>query len=116
MLWSSRRGSPESDEEEETSRIPPRTRSPLGILAGSFGLLFVAEMGDKSQLAVVSMTAKTGSPLSVFVGASLALALVTLLGVLAGKAVTRIVPVHWVSRSAALLFIVIGLVTLAGIF
>jgi putative Ca2+/H+ antiporter (TMEM165/GDT1 family) len=61
------------------------------------------------------MTAKTGSPLSVFLGASLALALVTLLGVLAGKAVTRIVPLHWVSRGAALLFIVIGLVTLAGI-
>ncbi len=116
MLWSSRRGSSERGEEEETSQIPLRTRSALGVLGGSFGLLFVAEMGDKSQLAVVSMTAKTGSPLSVFLGASVALALVTLLGVLAGKAVTRIVPVHWVSRGAALLFIVIGIVTLAGIY
>ena len=115
MLWSSRRGSSEKGEEEETSRIPPRTRRPLGLLAGSFGLLLVAEMGAKSQLSVVSITAKTGSPLSVFLGASLALAVVTLLGVLAGTAVTRIIPVRWVSRGAVLLFIVIGLLTLVGI-
>ena len=113
MLWSSRRGSTDKGEGKET--IPPQTRRPLGILAGTFGLLLLAEMGDKSQLAVVSMTAKTGSPLSVFLGASLALAVVTLLGVLAGKVVTRIIPMRLVSRSAALLFIIIGSLTLAGI-
>ena len=115
MLWSSRRGPPERKEEKETSQIPPHTRRPLGILAVTFGLLLLAEMGDKSQLSVVSMTVKTGSPLSVFLGASLALTVVTLLGVLAGKVVTRIIPMRLVSRSAALLFIIIGSLTLAGI-
>ena len=116
MLWSGRPRSSGENEDQEVSRIPPETRGSLGILVGSFGLLFVAEMGDKSQLAVVGMTAKTDSPLSVFVGAGLALALVTLLGVLAGKVITRIVPLLWVSRGAALSFIVIGLLSLVDIY
>lgn len=116
MLWSGRRGSSEeSEDDQKDSQLPAETRSSLGILVGSFGLLCMAETGDKSQLAVVGMSAKTGSPLSVFVGAVLALVLVTFLGVLAGKVITRIVPVLWVSRGAALLFIVIGLLTLVGI-
>ena len=115
LLWSSRHGSPKDDEEGEEKLITSQTRGPVGTLLVTFGLLFIAEMGDKSQLSVVSMTVKTGSPLSVFLGASLALTVVTLLGVLAGKVVTRIIPLRLLSRSAALLFIVIGSLTLAGI-
>lgn len=116
MLWSSHLGSSEKGGGEEVGVTGSKARGPLGTLAVSFSLLLVAEMGDKSQLAVIGMTAKTGSPLSVFLGASAALALVTLLGVLAGKVVTRIIPVRWFSRGTALLFIVIGSLTLAGIF
>jgi len=46
----------------------------------TFGLIFLAEMGDKTQLAVLSMAAGTDAPWSVFVGAAVALCLVSLLG------------------------------------
>ncbi len=74
----------------------------------TFGALFLAEMGDKTQLAAISMTSKSGRPLSVFLGAVLALAVVTLIGVLVGEGLTRVVPEEYIKRGAAALFVVIG--------
>lgn len=79
-----------------------------------FSALFLAELGDKTQLATITMTASTGKPVSVFIGAALALATVTLLGVVFGAAITRIVPELWLKRGAALLFVGIGLWMLAS--
>jgi putative Ca2+/H+ antiporter (TMEM165/GDT1 family) len=81
-------------------------------LATVFGLVFLAEMGDKTQLAVITMTARTGSPVSVFLGASAALAAVTLLGVAGGGLLTRLVSPEILQRIAAAAFIVIGVVML----
>lgn len=77
-------------------------------LTTAFGLIFVAEIGDKTQLATITLAARTGSPGSVFVGASLALVAVTLLGAVGGAALTRLVPEHVLQRVAALAFIAIG--------
>jgi putative Ca2+/H+ antiporter (TMEM165/GDT1 family) len=54
------------------------------IFGTAFLTLFLAELGDKTQLAVITMTASTESKISVFLGASLALIVVTALGVLIG--------------------------------
>ena len=54
------------------------------VLASTFGLIFLAELGDKTQLAAIAMSAESRSPIAVFVGAVLALALVTLIGVAVG--------------------------------
>ena len=51
----------------------------------TFGLIFLAEMGDKTKLAAITMAAQTRQPWSVFIGASLALATVSLIGVLVGS-------------------------------
>lgn len=74
----------------------------------TFGLLFLAEMGDKTQLATITMVARTGSPWAVFLGASLALVAVTLLGVVAGSLLARWIPPALLHRAAAVGFIVIG--------
>ena len=50
----------------------------------TFGLLVVAEMGDKTQLAAITLSAESRAPVSVFLGAALALTLVSLLGVALG--------------------------------
>lgn len=84
------------------------------ILSTAFVTLFLAELGDKTQLAVITMSAKTESKLSVFVGASLALIAVTALGVLAGSVLTQFVPTEWLQRIVAIAFIVIGLLMLIG--
>ena len=81
-------------------------------LATAFGLVFLAEMGDKTQLAVITLTARTGAPISVFLGASAALVAVTLVGAFLGGAVTRLVPADLIQKIAAAAFIVIGVVML----
>ena len=84
------------------------------VFLSAFSLIFLAELGDKTQLAAITMTAKTGRPLSVFLGASLALAVVTLIGVVFGEAICRVVPVHILQFIAALGFIVLGVVMLVA--
>jgi len=84
------------------------------IFGTAFVTLFFAELGDKTQLAVITMTAKTDSKLSIFLGASLALIVVTLLGVLVGGALAEFVPTEWLQRIVAAAFIVIGVLMLFG--
>jgi putative Ca2+/H+ antiporter (TMEM165/GDT1 family) len=81
----------------------------LRVLLSTFALLFVAELGDKTQLAVISMTAKHKMPIWIFVGATLALAAVTLIGVLGGELVTRIIPEMVLRKIAAVLFVGMGI-------
>lgn len=84
------------------------------IFGTAFLTLFLAELGDKTQLAVITMTASTESKVSVFLGASLALITVTLLAVLFGGILSQYVPVEWLQRIVAVAFIVIGVLMLAG--
>lgn len=84
------------------------------IFGTAFITLFLAELGDKTQLAVITMTAKTDSKLSIFLGASLALIVVTLLGVLVGGVLAEFVPTEWLQRIVAAAFIVIGVLMFFG--
>ncbi len=79
------------------------------IFLTTFGMIFLAELGDKTQLATVMMTSKTKLPWSVFTGASLALCLVTLIGVLFGEGLIAVVPQNILKKGAALVFIAVGL-------
>ncbi|HVF22791.1 MAG TPA: TMEM165/GDT1 family protein [Pyrinomonadaceae bacterium] len=88
----------------------------LRVLITTFGIIFLAEMGDKTQLAAMTMAADTKKPWAVFLGASLALAAVSGLGVLVGSVIGTYVPLEWVKRVAAVAFIVIGILMLAGKF
>ena len=84
------------------------------IFGTAFLTLFLAELGDKTQLAVITMTAKSDSKLAVFLGASSALVVVTLLAVLLGSVLTQYVPVEWLQRIVAVAFITIGVLMLWG--
>ena len=86
------------------------------LVATTFGLLFVAELGDKTQLAVITLASERHSPWAVFLGATLALASVTLLGVLAGQVISRFVPVNILQKVAAVAFIVIGILVWFDVF
>ena len=80
----------------------------LRILLSTFALLFIAELGDKTQLAVISMTAKHKAPLWVFAGAALALVAVTALGVAGGELLTRVIPEVTLRKIAAGGFVAMG--------
>lgn len=84
------------------------------IFGTAFLTLFLAELGDKTQLAVITMTASTESKIAVFAGAALALVVVTLLGVLVGGVLTQFIPTEWLQRLVAVAFIVIGVLMLIG--
>jgi Ca2+/H+ antiporter, TMEM165/GDT1 family len=87
------------------------------IFGTAFLTLFLAELGDKTQLAVITMSAKTesfGSKIAVFAGASIALVLVSLLGVLVGGVLSEYVPTEWLQRIVAAAFIIIGVLMLFG--
>jgi putative Ca2+/H+ antiporter (TMEM165/GDT1 family) len=77
----------------------------------AFSVIFLAELGDKTQLAVITMAASTRKPLSIFLGGSVAMVLLTGIGSVAGEMITKHVPEDILSKVAALLFVAIGIWT-----
>jgi putative Ca2+/H+ antiporter (TMEM165/GDT1 family) len=86
------------------------------VLLTTFGVVFLAEMGDKTQLAAMTMSAQSKRPWAVFIGAALALTAVSALGVAVGSVIGDYLPLIWVKRVAAGAFIVIGILMLANKF
>ena len=80
----------------------------------TFGVVFLAEMGDKTQLAAMTMAAETKKPWAVLIGATVALACVSAIGVVVGGTLGHYLPLVWIKRAAALAFIVIGVLILIG--
>ncbi len=81
----------------------------LRLLLATFGTVFLAELGDKTQLATLSFAASNrGAFWSVFVGSALALVATSLIAALAGGALARYLPVKYVSLGAGILFVIIG--------
>jgi putative Ca2+/H+ antiporter (TMEM165/GDT1 family) len=83
------------------------------IFATIFGVIFIAELGDKTQLATMLFASdKEVSKLTVFVAASFALIVATALGVLAGSLLSTYINEKYLHYIAGAGFIVIGLFTL----
>jgi len=79
----------------------------------AFGMLFLAELGDKTQLTVFTLVTQYHKPLPIFLGASLALVLVTLIGTLCGDLVAKYIPTSYLKLAAGILFVGIGVFVLA---
>jgi putative Ca2+/H+ antiporter (TMEM165/GDT1 family) len=79
------------------------------ILVTSFTTVFLAELGDKTQLATFFLGAGSASRWSVFVGSSLALVLSSAMACLVADAAARVVPVKIIRLVAGCLFIALGL-------
>jgi Ca2+/H+ antiporter, TMEM165/GDT1 family len=86
------------------------------VFITTFGVILLAEMGDKTQLAAMTMAADTKKPVTVFIGAALALVVVSAIGVAVGSVVSHYIPIIWVKRVAAVAFIVIGTLILLDKF
>jgi len=86
------------------------------ILASTFALIFLAELGDKTQLAALAAAAGSRSTWSVFVGASLALVLSTLVAVLVGDGLQRVIPLAYIKAAAGGLFILFGVLLLVSVW
>lgn len=85
------------------------------LLVTTFGAIFLAELGDKTQLATMALATSAESRWAVFLGAALALVATSALAVLFGGAISKVVPEEWMRRIAGGIFIILGIFYVAGI-
>jgi putative Ca2+/H+ antiporter (TMEM165/GDT1 family) len=103
------RGADDGDDEgDETNDQLPTWR----VVATTFGVIFLAEWGDLTQLATASLAATTGQPLAVYVGALAALSTVAALATVVGRGLLRVVPERVLRRVAAGIFAVLAVIAL----
>lgn len=86
------------------------------LVATTFASVFIAELGDKTQLATLSFASSATSKLSVFVGSAAALVATSAVAVLAGEALTRVVSPLMLQRLAGVAFVAIGAWVLVSTF
>ena len=81
----------------------------LSLLFSTFLTIFIAELGDKTQLATLTMSGTSNKPFAVFLGSSTALVLASLIGALAGGSISNFVPEIILKSIASLTFFIIGM-------
>jgi putative Ca2+/H+ antiporter (TMEM165/GDT1 family) len=86
----------------------------LGVFGFTMLAFFVAEMGDKTQVATVMLAARFDAIVAVTAGTTLGMMIANVPAVLLGERAVRVLPVRWVHRVAALVFAALGIALLAG--
>jgi len=106
----------EREQEAEFARKAGAEQQGWDVVATSFVVLFAAEWGDLSQILTLNLVAKYGSPVSIFVGAWVALLTVSGLAVLGGRVLLRYMRLsllHYIAAGVCLVFAVVGVVQVA---
>ncbi|MEB3235522.1 MAG: TMEM165/GDT1 family protein [Cyanobacteriota bacterium] len=80
----------------------------LALLASTFATVFLAELGDKTQLAIVTISGTSTRPGAVFAGSATALVLASLVGAAAGGSLSSLIPTNLLQLAAAAGFLLIG--------
>jgi putative Ca2+/H+ antiporter (TMEM165/GDT1 family) len=96
-------------DEDETEVRKPENQSFWKVSGAGFMLILVAEFGDLTQIMTANLAARYDDPLSVGIGAVLALWSVAAIGIVGGKALMRRVPLKLITKVAALLMLGLGL-------
>ena len=78
------------------------------VIVATFGAVFFAELADKTQLVGIGMAAKTGKPLSVWLGSVSAYIIVTVISVFLGALMAKFIKPELIRYIGASLFIIIG--------
>ena len=81
----------------------------LSLLLSTFLTVFIAELGDKTQLATLTISGTSNKPLAVFLGSSSALVFASLLGALTGGSISSFLPEAVLKSVASLTFLIIGI-------
>lgn len=93
----------------------PRTTSHYGAFMISATAFFMAEMGDKTQIVALALAAKYHQLLAVVTGTTIGMMVVNVPTVLLAQKLTRVVSLNWIRIAAALVYALLGVLTLLGI-
>ncbi len=104
----------DDDDDEAAAQAVPATR--WRVVAMSFGVTLLSELGDPSQIIIATLTARYQDPLAVGIGALLALWAVSVLAVYGGSRLRRVVPVRWVTRVTAAILVVLAVLSAIDAF
>jgi putative Ca2+/H+ antiporter (TMEM165/GDT1 family) len=99
--------------EKEEEAKADKNKNPFLIVFATF---FLAELGDKTQLATLALSAKYGTPFQVWLGATLGMAGINTIAALAGSWIKRFVSEKMIKWLGAAVFILFGLITLVNLF
>ena len=80
----------------------------LSLLLSTFLTVFIAELGDKTQFATLTISGTTNKPLAVFLGSSSALVIASLIGALTGGSISSFLPELVLKLIASITFFIIG--------
>ena len=110
---------PPSDLVAETLDAAPTPDNPKSgvwtTFFSTFITIFLAEMGDKTQLATLLLSAQSGSPWIVFIGSGAALIATSLVGVLLGRYLAKILSPEALDIAAGLLLMIISILLLGDV-
>jgi putative Ca2+/H+ antiporter (TMEM165/GDT1 family) len=106
LMWSSFRSA--EHEGLDASRQGPRPPTFWQVAGMSFGVVFLAEWGDITQITVANLTARYADPLSVFLGGTLALWAVAGLAVTVGAQTLKLIPMQWIQRISGTILLGFG--------
>ena len=101
-------GQPNSNSQIEKNESTGGTTF-FSILITTFSTIFLAELGDKTQLATLMLSAQSGRPLIIFIGAALALISTSLLGVLIGRWIANNLPRQRFTVLSGIIMLSLGL-------
>jgi putative Ca2+/H+ antiporter (TMEM165/GDT1 family) len=96
------------DQVEQTG-CTPNGGADWKAFGSTLGLLFLAELGDKTQFTVLGLAGRYGSPWLVFAGGAAALTAITALGVAGGQGLCRLIPERIILWGSAVAFIAMGI-------
>jgi Ca2+/H+ antiporter, TMEM165/GDT1 family len=106
LLW--RQGNESEDEEDEDARRDGTRDGFWPIAATSFGVVFLAEFGDLTQIMTISLAARFHDPVAVGIGATLALWVAAGLAIAIGWRLLKVIPVRWLTRCAAVVMLALA--------
>jgi Ca2+/H+ antiporter, TMEM165/GDT1 family len=101
----------DSDDDDE-ARLKADAAGFWPVAATSFWVIALAELGDLSDITMANLAARYHDPVAVGIGSVLALWLVAGLAITGGRGLLRILPMRWISRLAALVMVVMAVITL----
>ncbi len=117
LLFVSEKEEEEEGQEEAQAEHPGKRWREM---ATAFGVIFVGEFGDLTQIQAANLTVKyhdvTNGALAVFIGSSLALVLIAFMGAFGGKVLVRVLPLATIRKIGGVVFLGMGIYTILQIF